>query len=150
MLDEAQKDLPLMTGVAADTETEVARKMIERRAIGGLALHLLQEKTTVIEVTIGEEVIEEAIEMELEDLTVMSHQETAIVMTEMTVGTVIEDTVSVETTEALVEIGIEEMITTGMMEDLTEEIEEAMTGTLDKMTEIEVLQKHRRKGQGYN
>jgi hypothetical protein len=150
MLDEAQKDLPLMTGVAADTETEVARKMIERRAIGGLALHLLQEKTTVIEVTIGEEVIEEAIEMELEDLTVMSHQETAIVMTEMTVGTVIEDTVSVETTEALVEIGIEEMITTGMMEDLTEEIEEAMTGTLDMMTEIEVLQKHRRKGQGYN
>jgi hypothetical protein len=150
MLDEAQKDLPLMTGVAADTETEVARKMIERRAIGGLALHLLQEKTTVIEVTIGEEVIEEAIEMELEDLTVMSHQETAIVMTEMTVGTVIEDTVSVETTEALVEIGIEEMITTGMMEDLTEEIEEAMTGTHDKMTEIEVLQKHRRKGQGYN
>ena len=27
-----------------------------------------------------------------------------------------------------------------MMEDLTEEIEEAMTGTLDMMTEIEVLQ----------
>merc|ERR1712203_195480 len=117
------------------------------RAIGDLALHLLQEKTIVIEVTIGEEVIEEAIEMELEDLTVMSHQETAIVMTEMTVGTVIEGTVSVETTEALVEIGIEE-ITTGMMEDLTEEIEEAMTGTLDMMTEIEVLQKHRKKGQG--
>ena len=38
----------------------------------------------MIEVTIGEEVIEEAIEMELEDLTVMSHQETAIVMTEVT------------------------------------------------------------------
>ena len=38
------------------------------------------------EVTIGEEVIEEAIEMELEDLTVMSHQETAIVMTEVTNG----------------------------------------------------------------
>ena len=35
------------------------------------------------EVTIGEEVIEEAIEMELEDSTVMSHQETAIVMTEV-------------------------------------------------------------------
>merc|ERR1712110_728524 len=131
-------------------ETEVARKMIERRAIGDLALHLLQEKTIVTKVTIGEEVIEEAIEMELEDLTVMSHQETAIVMTEMTVGTVIEGTVSVETTEALVEIAIEEMITTGMMEDLTEEIEEAMTGILDMTTEIEVLQKHRRKGQGYN
>ena len=42
MLDEAQKDLPLMTGVAADTETEVAKKMIERRVIGDLALHLLQ------------------------------------------------------------------------------------------------------------
>ena len=40
----------------------------------------------MIEVTIGEEVIEEAIEMELEDLTVMSHQETAIVMTEVTNG----------------------------------------------------------------
>merc|ERR1712110_619996 len=131
-------------------ETEVARKMIERRAIGDLALHLLQEKTIVTEVTIGEEVIEEAIEMELEGSTVMSHQETAIVMTEMTVGTVIEGTVSVETTEALVEIGIEEMVTTGMMEDLTEEIEEAMTGTLDMTTGIEVLQKHRRKGQGYN
>ena len=38
----------------------------------------------MIEVTIGEEVIEEAIEMELEDLTVMSHQETVIVMTEVT------------------------------------------------------------------
>ena len=33
----------------------------------------------------------------------------------MTVGTVIEDTVSVETTEALVEIAIEEMITTGKL-----------------------------------
>ena len=42
MLDEAQKDLPLMTGVAADTETEEARKMIERQAIGDLAHHLLQ------------------------------------------------------------------------------------------------------------
>ena len=45
-------------------------------------LHL-SEKTIVTEVTIGEEVIEEAIEMELEDSTVMSHQETAIVMTEV-------------------------------------------------------------------
>ena len=35
----------------------------------------------------------------------------------MTVGTVIEDTVSVETTEALVEIGIEEMITTGKLKN---------------------------------
>ena len=42
MLDEAQKDLPLMTGVAADTETEEARKMIERQAIGDLAHHLQQ------------------------------------------------------------------------------------------------------------
>ena len=33
----------------------------------------------------------------------------------MTVGTVTEDTVSVETTEALVEIAIEEMITTGKL-----------------------------------
>ena len=35
----------------------------------------------------------------------------------MTVGTVTEDTVSVETTEALVEIGIEEMITTGELKN---------------------------------
>ena len=35
----------------------------------------------------------------------------------MTVGTVIEGTVSVETTEALVEIGIEEMITTGKLKN---------------------------------
>ena len=35
----------------------------------------------------------------------------------MTVGTVTEDTVSVETTEALVEIGIEEMITTGKLKN---------------------------------
>ena len=33
----------------------------------------------------------------------------------MTVGTVTEDTVSVETTGALVEIAIEEMITTGKL-----------------------------------
>ena len=35
----------------------------------------------------------------------------------MTVGTVTEDTVSVETTGALVEIAIEEMITTGKLKN---------------------------------
>ena len=35
----------------------------------------------------------------------------------MSVGTVTEDTVSVETTEALVEIAIEEMITTGKLKN---------------------------------